>query len=121
MSGKKTVVLGASPNSDRYSWKAVVALRQKGHEVVAVGARSGTIAGVAIQTDEPMVEEVDTLTLYLGADRQEAVTDYIFQLNPKRIIFNPGTENPSLERLAAAKGIETLEACTLVMLSLGNY
>jgi predicted CoA-binding protein len=121
MSEKKTLVLGASPNADRYSWKAVVALRQNGHEVIAVGTRKGRIGDVEIRTDQPTIPEIDTITLYLGADRQAAVTDYILQLKPKRILFNPGTENHELERLASEKGIETLEACTLVMLSLGTY
>jgi predicted CoA-binding protein len=121
MSRKKTLVLGASPNAERYSWKAVMALQRNGHEVVAVGSRDGKIGEVEIQTGQPPVPEVDTVTLYVGGDRQEDLVDYILQLKPKRLIFNPGTENPVLKRLALEKGIEPLEACTLVMLSIGNY
>lgn len=119
---KKTVVLGASPNETRYSNKAVRLLKNKGFEVVPLGVKSGEISGVTILTDTPKVENVHTVTLYLNAQRQPAYYDYILEtLKPKRIIFNPGTENEELENLAMTKGIETEEACTLVLLSVGNY
>ncbi len=118
---KKTLVLGASPNPTRYSYAAVKQLTRYGHEVVAVGNREGEINGVAIQRGQPPVNEVDTITLYLNAENQKQYYDYILNLNPKRIIFNPGAENPELSRLAHEKGIETLPACTLVMLSVGNF
>ena len=114
-------MLGASPNSGRYSWKAVQSLRSHGHEVVAVGNREGTIGDVEIHTDLPAAKDVDTVTLYMNAGRQRAFHDYILGLSPKRLIFNPGAENDELADLAGKKGIETVEGCTLVMLSIGNY
>lgn len=118
---KKTVVIGASPNAERYSYKAVVKLQEHQHPVVAVGIRDGEISGLNILKGKPTIENVDTVTLYLGAKTQPEYYDYIFSLNPKRIIFNPGAENKELKKLADKKGIITVEACTLVMLSVGNY
>jgi hypothetical protein len=121
MAGKKTVVLGASSNTSRYSNLAVNKLSAHSHPVVAVGRKQGKIGSIDIQTGEPQQEEVDTVTLYLNPENQKPFYDYILSLNPKRIIFNPGTENEELEKLAEEKGIETMEACTLVMLSTGQY
>jgi predicted CoA-binding protein len=118
---KKTLVMGASPNPERYSWKAVTALRRHQQEVVAVGNRSGMINDVIIHTDLPAVKDIDTITLYMNAHRQEAFYDYLLGLSPKRLIFNPGAENSELKALAQERGIETVEGCTLVMLSIGNY
>lgn len=119
---KKTLVLGASTNPERYAYKAVVKLLQHGHEVVPVGLRTGKIEHVEILTNNPVIKEIDTVTLYVGPQNQLVYYDYILnQIKPKRIIFNPGTENPELEKLAQEKGIETEIACTLVLLSLGEY
>jgi len=118
---KKTLVLGASTNKSRYSYIATQRLNTYGHEVVPVGVREGAIEGIDIQQDKPDVKGVDTVTLYLNPQRQEAYYDYILGLNPKRIIFNPGTENPTLMRLAREQGIESEAACTLVLLSTGQY
>lgn len=118
---KSTAVIGASPNEDRYSYKATISLQKHGHTVFPVGIRNGTINGLSILTDKPQLDAVDTVTLYVGPDNQPAWYDYILSLKPKRIIFNPGTENPELEKLATAKGIETMEACTLVLLSINQY
>ncbi len=118
---KKTVVIGASTNTERYAYKAVVSLQKNKHEVIPVGLRDGEINGTKIRTDKPFIENVDTITLYVGQQNQAAWQDYIFSLHPKRIVFNPGTENSAFEQLAQSKGIETIEACTLVMLSIGNY
>lgn len=120
-SGKKTLVLGASDNPARYSFRAVQQLQRHGHEVVPVGIRKGEVAGLSIRTDRPAAGNVDTVTLYVGPQNQPAWYDYILDLQPRRIIFNPGTENPELERLAQARGIATEEACTLVLLSVGQY
>ena len=117
----KTVVLGASTNPSRYSYTATVRLQEEGHEVVPVGIKSGKIENINIQTDNPRVEDVHTITLYIGPDRQPPLYDYILSLEPQRLIFNPGTENIELKKLAEAQGIETIYACTLVMLSIGNY
>ena len=118
---KKTLVLGASTNPSRYSNIAVNRLKNSGHEVVPVGIRQGAIAGIDILNGEPDVEGVDTITLYLNPTRQQPYYDYILGLQPKRIIFNPGTENAELVKLAREKGIETEIACTLVLLSMGTY
>jgi predicted CoA-binding protein len=118
---KKTVVIGASSNPERYAYLATQKLKKYGHEVVAVGIKPGMIGDTEIETGRPEIPDVDTVTLYVGPQNQPAWYDYIFSLNPKRIVFNPGTENPELEKMAADKGIEPLEACTLVMLSLDNY
>ena len=118
---KKTVVLGASPNRSRYSHKAVSRLRASGFEVVALGIRSGKIADVEIQKGTAKLTDVHTVSLYLGAQRQAEYYDYILSLKPHRIIFNPGTENPEFQKLASQNGIEVLENCTLVMLSLNIF
>jgi predicted CoA-binding protein len=118
---KKTVVLGASDNPSRYSFLAVERLREKGHPVVAVGKREGKINDTLILTGEPLVNDVDTVTLYLNPVLQVAAYDYILGLKPRRVIFNPGTENDELEEILRSKGIEPVEACTLVMLAAGMY
>ena len=118
---KKTLVLGASPDPSRYSHAAVHQLRDKGHEVVAVGKRTGTVADVTIVQEPPQLDDIHTVTLYLAPAHQPPMYDYILQLKPQRIIFNPGTENRELAQLAKAQGIETVQACTLVMLSVGLY
>ncbi len=118
---KKTIVLGATPNPERYAYRATVRLKQKGHEVIPVGNKKGEIEGIKIENRTPQYEGVDTITLYLNPDNQKPYYDYIFSLKPKRIIFNPGTENFELIKLAKEKGIETEIGCTLVMLSINNY
>ena len=118
---KTTVVIGASPNADRYSYKATLSLQQHGHTVFPVGIRSGKINDLDIITDKPNLKDVDTVTLYVGPDNQAAWADYIVSLSPKRLIFNPGTENPELEALAKSKGINVEIACTLVLLSTNQY
>jgi uncharacterized protein len=119
---KKTLVLGATDNPDRFAYRAAHSLLRHGHDIALVGIKKGEIAGRPIINDkETPVEEVDTVTLYVGPRNQPEWYDYILKLKPKRIIFNPGTENPELEKMARNKGIETLEACTLVMLSVGAY
>lgn len=118
---KHTIVLGASENPERYSYLAVKRLRALGHPVTAVGIKEGRIGDVVITREKPQVKNPDTITLYLNALRQKEYYDYIFSLSPKRIIFNPGAENDELAALAEAKGIQTQEACTLVLLSTGQY
>jgi predicted CoA-binding protein len=118
---KKTVVIGASENPDRYAYKATIALQKYQHEVVPVGLKEGQINGVRILKDQPSVEDVDTVTLYVGPQNQPAWYEYILSLKPKRVIFNPGTENDEFEKRLKEKNIEPVEACTLVMLSIGNY
>jgi predicted CoA-binding protein len=121
MANKKTLVLGASPNSERYSYLAVKRLTANQHPVVAIGKRKGKVDNIEIDTQQKPIEDIDTVTLYLNANNQKQYYDYILALNPKRIIFNPGAENEELNDLAAAKGIKTMEACTLVLLSTKQY
>jgi uncharacterized protein len=118
---KKTIVLGASPNRERYAYKATKKLKAYGYEVIPIGIKKGEIEGVTIQNDTPQYEGIDTITLYLNPENQKPYYDYIFSLKPKRIIFNPGTENMELMKMAKEKGIESEVACTLVLLSLGDY
>ena len=118
---KKTVVLGASQNEERYSNMAVKKLVAHNHPVTAIGNKEGLINNIKIIKENPFLNDVDTVTLYLNPENQKPYYDYILSLNPKRIIFNPGTENDELESLAAAKGIKTMEACTLVLLSTNQY
>ncbi|MEY4459910.1 MAG: hypothetical protein RIT38_1140 [Bacteroidota bacterium] len=121
MQSSVTMVLGASPNPERYSYMATVLLSQKGHTVYPFGIKKGLIQNLNIVQDWPSPGSIDTLTLYLGPQAQEVYYDSIIALAPKRIIFNPGTENSELETLAKAAGIATIEACTLVMLTTGQY
>ncbi|QNA43786.1 CoA-binding protein [Lacibacter sediminis] len=118
---KKTLVLGASDNSSRYSYLAIQRLRNKGHEVVGIGKHTGTVDDVTIETTKQPVEELDTVTLYLNPLHQKEYYDYILSLKPKRIIFNPGAENEELKQLALQNNIQPMEACTLVLLSTGQY
>jgi predicted CoA-binding protein len=121
LAGKKTLVLGASTNPGRYSYLALNRLSAYNHPVVAVGLREGKVGNVSIQTGRPALTDVDTITLYLNPTNQKPYYDYILSLKPKRIIFNPGTENDELEEMALKNGIKPMEACTLVMLGTGQY
>lgn len=121
MTTKKTLVLGASENPARYSNMAVKMLVSKKHPVIAIGKKEGNISGVEIGTAKKSFEGVDTITLYLNPVHQKEYYDYIFSLHPQRIIFNPGAENDELAELAAQKGIAVKEACTLVLLSTGQF
>jgi uncharacterized protein len=117
----KTLIMGASTNPERYAYKAANSLLNHGHEIEMVGQREGEIKGHEIHTDYPDLEGIDTVTMYVGPRNQPSLYDYILRQNPKRIIFNPGAENPELAEMAEAKGIEVEEACTLVLLSTGQY
>jgi predicted CoA-binding protein len=117
----KTLVLGASENPGRYSYLAMRRLAASGHDVVAIGKKAGIVEQMPILTGEVQTADVDTVTLYLNPTHQKPYYDYILSLKPRRIIFNPGTENDELQQLATKQGIKTLEACTLVMLSTGQY
>ena len=121
MSTKKTVVVGASQNPVRYANRAALMLRQHGHPIDLIGLREGKIGNDPIQTGTPELHDVDTVTMYVGPQNQPAYYDYVKSLKPKRVIFNPGAENPDFARLLADDGIEPINACTLVMLSVGTY
>lgn|SRR5690606_23952190 len=121
MEGKRTLILGATPNPARYAYLAAHRLVASGHPIVNIGIKRGDVAGMPIQPAGEPLPGIHTVTLYVGPAHQPAYYDYILATRPKRIVFNPGTENPELRALAAAAGIETLEACTLVLLSTGQY
>jgi hypothetical protein len=118
---KKTLILGATTNPARYANLAAHRLAAQGHPIINVGLKQGEVAGVQIEPAEKIHQDVDTITLYLGPQNQAQYYDYILNTKPRRIIFNPGAENPELESLAEKNGIETTEACTLVLLSTGQY
>lgn len=116
-----TLVIGASENPERYSYRAVLALREREYPVYAVGKKTGQVLDVAIVTELSTQWKIDTATLYLNPVQQEKFYESILSLQPRRIIFNPGTENPTFEKMARAAGIVTQEACTLVLLHTGQY
>ena len=118
---KKTVVIGASPNPARFSHLATINLLNSGYEVIPLGVRSGDIAGHEIVTIRPTLFDVHTVTMYLTATRQQEWYDYIIGLQPIRIIFNPGAENPELEKAASSAGIECVDDCTLIKLEVGTF
>jgi uncharacterized protein len=118
---KKTLVIGASENPERYAYKAIHKLINYGHETLAIGLRKGETAGVKFHTKQENFENIDSVTLYVSAKNQESYKNYLIDLKPKRVIFNPGTENPEFYTVLEKSGIEVTEACTLVMLSIGNY
>ena len=118
---KRTLVVGASEKPHRYSNKAIRKLLRYGHEVVPLAPRPGQVHGVPFITGNPPVEGIHTITLYVGPARLTEMHDYLLSLNPKRIIFNPGTENELFRQRAEKQGIETVENCTLVMLETGVF
>ena len=118
---KKTLVLGASDNPSRYSYLAIHRLQNQGHPVVAIGKRHSKVSETIIETEKKNFEDIHTVTLYLNPSHQKEYYSYLLSLHPKRIIFNPGTENTELSALAEKNGILVLDACTLVLLSTGQY
>ena len=118
---KKTLVLGASLNPARYSNIAINRLRKYKHEVKAFGLKPGKIGDVEIDTELMSYSDIDTVTLYLNPQRQKSYYDYIVGLQPKRIIFNPGTENPEFYNILKQNNIDYEVACTLVLLGTGQY
>lgn len=121
MNNKKTLVMGASANPSRYSYMAVRLLHQHQKEIIAFGLKSGDIDGISITKILPSENDIDTVTLYLNPSNQIPYVDYIMKLKPRRVIFNPGTENPDFAIELKKNGIEAIEACTLVMLNTGQY
>ncbi|NJM24827.1 MAG: CoA-binding protein [Bacteroidia bacterium] len=120
---KKTVIVGATPNPSRYAYLAAHMLKEYGHEIVPLGIKQASVAGETIINirDKPAVEAVDTITLYIGPQRQPEWYSYLLAMKPKRIIFNPGTENADFMQRAEDQGVEVLEACTLVLLRSRQY
>lgn len=118
---KKTLVLGASLKPNRYSNYAIQRLVANHHDVVAFGLKKGMVSGVEIDKDLLPYEDIDTVTLYLNPKRQETYYNYIISLKPKRVIFNPGTENAEFYKILKEKNIAFEAACTLVLLSTNQY
>jgi len=118
---KNTLIIGATPNPTRYAYKAAQMLKAKGHNIINVGVKTGEVAGVEIEKPGTVHEDVHTISLYIGPHLQSDYYDYILKTNPKRVIFNPGTENEELENLLEENAIEPVEACTLVLLATGQY
>jgi predicted CoA-binding protein len=121
MEQKKTLVLGASENPARYSNMAIKSLSNHGQPVVAIGNKHGNVGDIEIIKDTPKIDDIHTITLYLNPSNQKPYYDYILTLNPKRVIFNPGTENDELILALRKQGIQAIEACTLVMLNTGQF
>jgi hypothetical protein len=118
---KKTLVLGGSPNPTRYSYLAINKLRDHNHPVIAIGKRSAQVADITIHQEMYPVQELDTVTIYLNKDNQKNYYDFILAQHPKRVIFNPGAENPEFEKILTQHNIQVVEACTLVLLSTGQF
>lgn len=117
-----TAVIGVTPNQNRYAFKAVTKLCEHKYPVTALGFRTGDVACDSIITDWPKtIENLKVVSMYIGPARQPEFYDYIIELNPKKIIFNPGTENHEFYKMLDSVGIEYEEACTLVLLSTGAY
>ncbi|HNX56234.1 MAG TPA: CoA-binding protein [Prolixibacteraceae bacterium] len=117
----KTLVIGASENPERYSNKAIRSLVDHNEEVVAIGLKKGNVAGIPFDADKKVFDDIDTVTLYVGPKNQAEYYEYILGLKPRRVIFNPGTENPEFIDKLSAAGIYPEIACTLVLLSTGQY
>lgn len=121
MKNKKTLVLGASTKPEKYAYMAISKLVDKGHSVLAIGQKAGEVAGIKIQTKAIPLKNIDTITLYLNPARQRDYYNYIVESKPKRVIFNPGTENSEFYQLLELNGIKAEIACTLVLLATNQY
>lgn len=121
MKNKKTLVLGASLKPERYAFKAITMLVEKGHSVIAIGPNMGEVAGISIRTKNIPLSNIHTVTLYINPVRQRDYYNYIIETKPKRVIFNPGTENPQFYQLLESNGIKVEIACTLVLLTTNQY
>ncbi|MFD1315724.1 CoA-binding protein [Namhaeicola litoreus] len=118
---KKTLVLGASKRQNSYAYLALLQLAKNNIDTIGIGLEKGEIANISILTGTPQLSDIHTITLYLNPKRQVALLDYMISLKPKRVIFNPGTENPEAYEKLRKAGIEVEIACTLVLLATGQY
>ncbi len=118
---KNTLIIGATPNKERYAYKAAERLTNAGHQIFLCGIKRGTVCGKQITNDWEKFMNIDTVTLYVGPGRQKEYIDKIISIKPKRVIFNPGTENPEFQTKLSKAGIQYEESCTLVLLSLNKY
>lgn len=121
MNTPTTLVIGASPDTSRYSNMCIRELSKRKFPVKALGLRDGVIDGIEILKGRPNLEGIHTVSLYIGPGVQPQYVDYILELKPRRVIFNPGTENPEFENRLESEGIEVLAACSLVMLHAGLF
>ncbi len=117
----KTLIIGASTKPERYSYQAIERLVEKQHEVTALGLKSGQVQDVFIHTEKKVWQAIDTVSLYVGPAHQHAYIEYVLSLNPRRVLFNPGTENPAFEERLKKAGILAERACTLVLLATNQY
>ena len=117
----KTLVIGTSTNKERYSYKAIHSLVDKSHQVVAIGVKKGMAFDIPIEIEKLDFQGIDTITLYINPSVQKDYYNYILSLNPRRVIFNPGTENPEFYKILQAKSIKYEVACTLVLLATNQY
>ena len=118
---KKTLIIGATTNPDRFAYKATMKLVKYGHSVFLLGQKKGEVCNVEIQSQLFSIDNLHTVTMYVRPDNQEMYYDYILSLKPHRVIFNPGTENPDFYKILKKNNIIVEEECILVMLSLGIY
>jgi predicted CoA-binding protein len=117
----KMVVLGASNNPERYSYKAVTRLVRNQYDVVAIGKREGFIGDIPIITGQPPVTDVHSVLIYVAPYHQGEIFDYVISLRPHRVIFNPGTESPEFEEMLESYNIKVVHDCSLVMLAMGRF
>ncbi len=118
---KKTLIIGASSNPERYSFKAAEKLLANNHEIYMIGNKPGQLFDREIKKTPIELTDVDTVTMYVSAKNQPGYYDYILSLNPRRVIFNPGTENQDFSKQLEDNGIVAEEACTLVLLATNSY
>jgi predicted CoA-binding protein len=120
---KRTLIVGATPNTSRYAYMAAERLTNHRHEIIPIGIKRGEVFGKPIMPirEFPEINDIDTITMYIGPQHQAEYVDYLLQLKPKRIIFNPGTENDAFMTMAESQGIEVVEGCTLVMLQTATF
>jgi len=119
---ERVILIGASTNPSRYAYMATESLLNHGHEVLLYGIKQGEVLGLKIQVDKTLIpEQIDTVTLYINPTHQESWIDFILKVSPKRVLFNPGTENPAFETVLRSKGISAEHVCTLVLLSTNTF
>jgi len=118
---KKVLVIGASTNPQRFAYLAIEKLHDYGYEIVALGRKTGEVNGIEIETEKLNYTDINTITIYIGSQNQDEYMDYLIGLQPKRVIFNPGTANPVFESQLVKNHIEVVHDCTLVMLDSGNF
>ena len=118
---KSTLVIGASLKESRYSNICVRTLVSGRFPVTAIGMREGFIDDIPVHTGFPEINDIHTVTLYLGPENQKSWYDYILKLSPERVVFNPGTENEEFEDMLSNAGIEVIESCTIVMVNSGRF